>query len=107
MVNLTSPCNFLQVLEHAQKTSLTGHAHRTFPENIKGTESQFSLRPDEVPTVGWMKASLVTTNALFQRIYKLLNLSFCMSCPKPPMGISSMGSFPVQSGGSLIIFPAL
>ena len=27
-----------------------------------------------------------------------------MSCPKPPMGISSVGSFPVQSGSSLIIF---
>ena len=29
--------------------------------------------------------------------------SFFMSCPKPPMGISGVGSFPVQSGGSLII----
>ena len=28
-----------------------------------------------------------------------------MSSPQPPMGISSVGSFPVQSGGSLIFFP--
>ena len=27
-----------------------------------------------------------------------------MSCPEPPMGISSVGSFAVWSGGSLIIF---
>lgn len=33
-------------------------------------------------------------------------LPFCffMPCPEPPMGISSVGSFPVQSGGSLNIF---
>ena len=32
-------------------------------------------------------------------------LPFCffMSCPEPAMGISGVGSFPVQSGGSLII----
>ena len=30
--------------------------------------------------------------------------SFFMSCPEPPMDISSVGSFPVWSGGSLIIF---
>ena len=34
-------------------------------------------------------------------------LPFFMSCPEPPMGISGVGSFPVWSGGSLIIFPAL
>ena len=33
--------------------------------------------------------------------------SFFMSCPEPPMGISGVGSFPVQSGGSLIIFQFL
>ena len=33
-----------------------------------------------------------------------LSFSFLMSCPEPPMGISSVGSFPVLSGGSLIIF---
>ena len=27
-----------------------------------------------------------------------------MPCPEPPMGISSVGSFPVWSGGSLIFF---
>ena len=27
-----------------------------------------------------------------------------MPCPEPPMGISSVGSFPVLSGGSLIFF---
>ena len=32
---------------------------------------------------------------------------FCMSCPEPPMSISGVGSFPVQSGGSLIIFQFL
>ena len=33
-------------------------------------------------------------------------LPFCffMSCPEPPMCISGVGSFPVQSGGSLIFF---
>ena len=30
--------------------------------------------------------------------------SFFMSCSEPLNGISSVGSFPVQSGGSLIIF---
>ena len=30
-----------------------------------------------------------------------------MSCPEPAMGISGVGSFPVQSGGPLINFPAL
>ena len=30
---------------------------------------------------------------------------FFMSCPEPHMGISSVGSFPVQFGGSLILFP--
>ena len=30
-----------------------------------------------------------------------------MSCPEPHVGISGMVSFSVQSGGSLIIFPAL
>ena len=32
---------------------------------------------------------------------------FFMPCSEPPMGISGVGSFPVQSGGSLIFFPAL
>ena len=32
---------------------------------------------------------------------------FFMSWPEPPMGISGVGSFPVQSGGSLIIFSVL
>ena len=32
---------------------------------------------------------------------------FYMSCPEPSMGISHVGSFPVQSGGSLINFLAL
>ena len=31
---------------------------------------------------------------------------FFMSFPEPPMGISSVGSFLVRSGGSLNIFPA-
>ena len=30
-----------------------------------------------------------------------------MPCPEPPMCISSVGSFPVQSGGSLIFFQLL
>ena len=33
-----------------------------------------------------------------------VNLSFLMSCPEPLMGISKVGSFPVQSGGFLMIF---
>ena len=32
---------------------------------------------------------------------------FFMSCPEPPMHISSVGSFPVQSGCSLMTFPVL
>ena len=32
---------------------------------------------------------------------------FFMPCPEPPMVISGVGSFPVQSGDSLIFFPAL
>ena len=32
---------------------------------------------------------------------------FFMPSPEPPMGISSVGSFPVQSGDSLIFYPAL
>ena len=31
---------------------------------------------------------------------------FSMSCPEPPMVCMGVGSFPVQSGGSLNIFPA-
>ena len=33
--------------------------------------------------------------------------SFFMSCPEPPMDIYGVGSFPVQSGGSPIIFQFL
>ena len=33
--------------------------------------------------------------------------SFFMSCPESPMGISSVGSFLVWSGGFLIIFQFL
>ena len=40
-------------------------------------------------------------------ITKGIYLSFHFSCPEPPTGISGVGSFPVQSGGSLIFFPAL
>ena len=32
---------------------------------------------------------------------------FLMSSPELPMGISSVGSFPAWSGGSVINFPAL
>ena len=30
-----------------------------------------------------------------------------LSCPEPLMGISGVGSFPVQSGGSPVFFPAV
>ena len=30
--------------------------------------------------------------------------SFFMSCPEPSMGVSGVGSFPVESGGSLNLF---
>ena len=33
-------------------------------------------------------------------------LLFLMSSAEPPVGISCVGSFPVQTGGSLIIFPS-
>ena len=39
-----------------------------------------------------------------------IHLSFCffyVSYLEPPVGISSVGSFPVWSGGSPITFPAL
>ena len=35
------------------------------------------------------------------------HFSFFMSCPAPPMGISSVGSFPLWTGVSLIIFQLL
>ena len=35
-------------------------------------------------------------------------LPFCFyALPRAPIGIFNVGSFPVQSGGSLIYFPAL
>ena len=40
----------------------------------------------------------VLTNGMY------LPFCFFMSCPEPPMGISGVGSFPVQSGVSLNIF---
>ena len=40
----------------------------------------------------------VVTNGMY--------LPFFMSFPEPPMGISGMGSFPVRSGGSIIIISA-
>ena len=40
----------------------------------------------------------VLTNGMY------LPFCFFMSCPEPPMGISSVSSFPVWSGGSLNIF---
>ena len=42
----------------------------------------------------------VLTNGMY------LPFCFFMSWPEPPMGISSADSFPVWSGGSLIIIPA-
>ena len=44
---------------------------------------------------------------MFPHMACICHFLFFMSCPEPPMGISSVGSFPVQSGGSLIFFPAL
>ena len=41
----------------------------------------------------------VLTNSMYLPFW-----SFVLSCPQPHMGISSVGSFPVQSGGSLNIF---
>ena len=43
----------------------------------------------------------VFTNGMY------LPFCFFMSCLKPPIHISSVGSFPVWSGGSLILFLAL
>ena len=42
----------------------------------------------------------VLTNGMYLPFY------FFMSCPEPPVGISSVASFPVQSGGSLNFFPS-
>ena len=39
--------------------------------------------------------------------WHIFAILFFLSCPEPPMDISGVGSFPVWSGGSLIIFPAL
>ena len=40
-------------------------------------------------------------------LHKWYVFVFFMPCPGFPMGILSVGSFPVQSGGSLMTFPAL
>ena len=37
-------------------------------------------------------------------IWHIFVILFFVSCPEFDMGISGVGSFPVQSGGSLIIF---
>ena len=37
-------------------------------------------------------------------IWHVFVILFFMSCSEPPMGISNVGSFPVQSGDSLITF---
>ena len=41
---------------------------------------------------------------MFSQMACICHFVLFMSCPETPMGISSVGSFPVQSGGSLIIF---
>ena len=43
----------------------------------------------------------VLTNGMY------LPFCFFMSCLEPPMGISGVGFFPVQCGGSLIFFQFL
>ena len=44
----------------------------------------------------------VLTNGMYLPV-----CSFFMSCPEPAMGIPGVGSFPIWSGGSLIIFQFL
>ena len=41
---------------------------------------------------------------MFSHMACIHYFAFFMSCPEPHMGISGVGSFPVWSGGSLIIF---
>ena len=41
---------------------------------------------------------------MFSQMACICHFVFFMSCPEPPIGISGVGSFPVQSGGSLNIF---
>ena len=48
----------------------------------------------------------VSWSACFSQMACICHFIF-MSCPEPPMGISSVDSFPVWSGGSLIIFQLL
>ena len=43
---------------------------------------------------------------MFSQMHVFAILFFFMSCQEPPMGICSVDSFPVWSGGSLNIFPA-
>ena len=49
----------------------------------------------------WHMVTTFITNAMY------LSLCIFMSCPQPPMCIPSMGSFRVQSRGSLIFFSVL
>ena len=61
-------------MEHPQRKPLSDHAHGT-SYNLSRTyiRHRKSVLPQtqQSPTVGWMKACLITTNVLLQRIYKL------------------------------------
>ena len=66
-------------MEHAQRTPLSEHAHRT-SQNIYKVLVSVLPQTWWSPTVGWMKASLISTNFLFQTIYQLLKDMMVLKC---------------------------
>ena len=59
------------------------------------------------PTCLYLGEKHVSWSTCFHTWHVSAILFVFMPCPEPPMGISGVGSFPVQSGGSLIFFWAL
>ena len=65
-----TPCTFSQVLWSILREYPCLSMHKKHPGTYMTLNFSFSLKPDEIHLlVGW-KASLITTNVLFQRIYK-------------------------------------
>ena len=72
--NLTPPCNFSQVLWSMLREHPCLSMHIEPPRTYIRHWISVLLQTWWSPTVGYMKASLITTNVLFQRIYKLLDV---------------------------------
>ena len=76
---------FTDSIEHAQRTLLSEHAHRT-SKNIYKALNFISPSDLKKSSCGWIKISLITMNALFQRIYQLINFIFmCCICKYTPV----------------------